>query len=166
MNSLLGPTSPKKTDCPSPNSHQLPITSQIEMRFHELLSHPCCSLGCINLMQVYMKSYPLWAHVCNSLVMSNTYFFAVDNHYFWFTILPPLFYDIPQAWGDGYGIDVTFRAECSLVSYSVCTDQLWVSALIVTYCKKKLLWRGLRDAPIYEYKHKHLSGSLILYLSL
>lgn len=37
-------------------------------------------------------------------------------------------------------IDVPFRAEPHTVSYSLHADHVWVSVLVATYCKKKLLW--------------------------
>lgn len=43
------------------------------------------------------------------------------------------------SWEEGSDADVSFRPECSKISYSLPIDQWWVLVLIFICCKKKLL---------------------------
>lgn len=47
---------------------------------------------------------------------------------------------IPELWGEEYNIGILVRTQYSEESYSLYIDQLWVSVLIVVYCKKNLTW--------------------------
>lgn len=47
--------------------------------------------------------------------------------------------------------DIWFRAMWSNVSPALNVVQLWVSVLIITYSKRKLLWWGSSDALSYWY---------------
>lgn len=53
-------------------------------------------------------------------------------------------------------LDDSFRAEHSIVFYSLQADQVCISILIVIYFKRNLLCWELRDALIYGYKDKNL----------
>lgn len=159
---LLGADIPEENYYPSTNSHQLPITPQMEVGLHKFPIHA------VILAVLISCRYPWNNRHCEStcamaLSCPTNTFLAVDTHYFWLAILPSLFHDIPRTWVEGYGVDVTFRTEYSLVFYSMCISHLGVSALIVAYCKKEILWWGLRDAQIYGQKHKNLGGSLVLH---
>lgn len=44
-----------------------------------------------------------------------------------------------------------FRAECFLVSYSLCIVHLWVSVLVTIYCERKLLRRWVSKGPVELY---------------
>lgn len=56
------------------------------------------------------------------------------------------------------------RDDPSTVIYSQHFDRLWVSALIITHCKKKILWLKLRATRIDGHKQKYLEGSWIAWL--
>lgn len=56
--------------------------------------------------------------------------------------------------------DVSFRAEYHTHFFSA-PGQLWISVLLPIWCRKKLLWGGLREALIYVYNKKLLEAGLI-----
>jgi hypothetical protein len=64
--------------------------------------------------------------------------------------------------GERSDIDAQFRAEYSMVSYSLSLDQFWASVLTIIYFKRKLIWWESRDPPIYRHIKKSLGASLIL----
>lgn len=76
-------------------------------------------------------------------------------------IIQPLSAVIPQSWEETiwYRCHVQGWEFQSLILYTLASCR---SLLIVIYLKKKLLWRGLRDAIIYGYNDKSFGGNLIL----
>lgn len=63
-----------------------------------------------------------------------------------------LFHDDPWALVGETGCKCPVQGWALYLSYSLHIDQLWESVLITVYCKKMLLWWGLREALIHEYK--------------
>lgn len=59
-------------------------------------------------------------------------------------------------------VDVLFRAELPTVTFSLHSDQLYISVLIAVHYTNNIPWWGVRDAPIYRYREKHLEGTLLL----
>lgn len=55
--------------------------------------------------------------------------------------------------------DVSFRADYHSHFFSA-PGQLWISLLLSIWCRKKLLWRGLREALIYVCTKKLLEAGL------
>lgn len=121
-------------------SHILPITSQLQvglcgplpyrgeefpwlMQRSGACNHSCCEL-----------TYTV-ALVCPA---NN---FSPDNHYLWFLYsYGHLFHNDSGLGARRYYINVPFRGDHSIVSYSLHTDHLWLPLLIILCCKKKLLW--------------------------
>lgn len=62
---------------------------------------------------------------------------------------PPPLWSL-EPWGKRYDVDVSFKAI--KISYSQYINQLWVSEVIIIYCKKQLLWWVLTNALIYGDK--------------
>lgn len=136
MSSLLGATSIKGTDVSSPSSHQLPIG-------HLRVEFLSPSLSTLRFWQTWF--YACWVqHVCNSHVISGKHCSTFSSAV------------IPEPWECIYNIDVLFRAEHSAVSYSLHDNQMWVSILTTTCCKKKLL------TLILEWTWVLRGGSLML----
>ncbi|KAL6034723.1 hypothetical protein STEG23_001702, partial [Scotinomys teguina] len=72
-------------------------------------------------------------------------------------------YTLPQSYpvalrDVGLDEDIPFKTKCSIVSYSLYIVQLWVSAFVPIYCRKKLLRRGLSKALIYGYSRSFYSS--------
>lgn len=118
-----------------------------------LLCWVLSGLSCRNLWRADMHS---------SLVVSRKYILLSFTHYLWF--LPSfylLFLVISAPWGARCDTEVSFMAKPSQVFYSLDMDQLWVSVLITTDLKNKLLWWDW--APNYSYNNKSVEVILILH---
>lgn len=133
MDSLLGLTSLKKTGSPSPNDHQLPTSSQLETRLLEHLPTPCLDFclawPCVGIVNA------VTAIVC-SWVQLTYWFWRLLFHG---SCLPPIaptaFLPTLQSWPlslgrKGSGIDISCRAEYTVVSSRLHADQLWVSVFL------------------------------------
>lgn len=59
-----------------------------------------------------------------------------------------------------YHPDLTFRTEHSVVTCSQHIVHLWVSALSIIHCDRKLLWSRPRAALMYGHRHEYSGGSL------
>lgn len=102
--------------------------------------------------------------ICELQMMCPKDSFLVDSHYLWFL---HSFYNTPPSTmipkpSEAMVQYALIRAEHSLVSYSLCFVQLWVSVLIIIYCKQKLLYWRVKDVLIYGHKNYSLTVRLIL----
>jgi hypothetical protein len=72
---------------------------------------------------------------------------------------------LPESWGEGLDEDNRIWAECFLLSCSRHIAWLWVSVFVPIFCRRKLLWRWLNKALIYNHDRTLLGVILLLYSS-
>lgn len=65
--------------------------------------------------------------------------------------------------GKGFNEDNPFRSECSKVSYTSSTVQLWVFVSVLIYCSRRLLWWWLSETLIYGYTRMLLAVIVLLH---
>ena len=70
---------------------------------------------------------------------------------------------LPESWGEGLDEDNRIWAECFLLSCSRHIAWLWVSVFVPIFCRRKLLWRWLNKALIYNHDRTLLGVILLLY---
>lgn len=72
------------------------------------------------------------------------------------TFFPPLSASssmvFPELWGGEFDGDISFKADSSKVSHSLCVVWLWVSVFVRICFKRKCLWWWLRKALTYSNK--------------
>lgn len=99
------------------SSHKLPVIPLLRVRPH--LTFPsvwgfCLAWACRGLVLVIQ---PLWVHLCKCHGVSGKHFHY--SHLWSLALTVPSFL-IPEPWGEGCDADVSFRAEHSKTSYSLC----------------------------------------------
>lgn len=100
-----------------------------------------------------LPSQSLRVHICIRLTVARTKCLPEVTHQpltFRIPLLPLLHESL--SFGGEYDIAILFRTNHSKASYSLCIDWLWVSVLIVIYCKKKHLWWEFSSALIYGHQ--------------
>lgn len=113
---------------------------------------------------ISLRSQLLWVHMCTCSAASGKYCFLEAVCYVWLVrYFHQLIHDDPWTLRGGLWYGCPRRAEQPGVLYSLPLDQLWVSMLIAVYCKKGLLWWGLRNTlGIYGFASKSLRHILRL----
>lgn len=94
----------------------------------------------------------------------NTVFLKPSSTSGFYNFSAPSFMKLfPDPWREMYGIYTSFKDEHSIVFYSLHVDLLGVSELIVTYFKKKFLWREFGDALFYRNSNMSLGNIIALH---
>lgn len=151
-------TTLKKTDSPSPTSHQLSIAPQLRAgSLFPMLEH-WDDRSCVGHVQAATTAVSPWVQWS---VMARKSLWHLDPHNPIATrtiFLPPLLQCLLSL---GLGAQVwtvvLSVAEQSSHLFSAFA-QWWVSVLAAICCTKKLLWWGLRAALMYEYRDLNLEG--------
>lgn len=124
-----------------------------------------------NFLADSMPNFPLHAGVCLALSLTrllcllscllwaaallcqeDIYGLVVFQHlWLLYSFVPPLLQWFWSLRRRKCGIYTPFKVEPCTVNYSLYLGQLWVSVLIMIYCKQKLLWQGLRKALLCEH---------------
>lgn len=102
----------------------------------------------------------LQVHVCNSHIMCRIQHFKGFFSFLWllYIVLPLLPY---CSLSPGVEVGQTDRDAPAMIDYSqlltfsTFNQQLWVCALTTLHYNEKLLWSRLREAHIYDNKHKY-----------
>lgn len=124
-----------------------------------------------NFLADSMPNFPLHAGACLALSLTrllcllscllwtstllcpeDIYGLIVFQHlWLLYSFVPPLLQWFWSLRRRKCGIYTPCKVEPCPVSYSLYLGQLWVSVLIMIYCKQKLLWQGLRKALLCEH---------------
>lgn len=154
--SLQGMTSLKKTDSPFPRNYQMLLVPQLVVRLHTHLPFVCLELAYV----FHMLLPSLSSCVQHHLVFRK--YCLCDLIYQLCILESSLKISEPCGQGMWYR-DLILSLIIPRLLFSVGWP-VRISVLTTTYCKNKLLWRGMEDTLMYEYGNKSLWLILIICL--
>lgn len=134
------------------STYQMSITFQLVMEF--------CAWVCIILMHAVKIAVSSYVQLLHS---ENTVFLKPPPTSGFYNFSAPSFIKFPDPWWEMYGMYTSFRAEHSIVFYSLHVGLLGVSELIVTYFKNKFLWREFGDVRFYRNSDMSLGIIIVLH---
>lgn len=93
-----------------------------------------------------------WVHTCvTPPVSKDTVSLELPISFGSFILSASCSTQLLKSWGERLDEDIPFRVECSKISHSLHTAQLWVSVLTTVYYRRKLLWWWPSETLIYRY---------------
>lgn len=117
----------------------------------------------VSVCAVHVQPQVVWVHTCTSLIVSGKHCLEHLSSLV-LTMFSPFFHVDTQVLREGFDKGISFRAECSKVSHSSHTVQLWTSALSTIYCKRSSFDEAWEMLFSIGYRNMSLVVTFIMFL--